>query len=483
MTTPTIVSFNDLNTKKVFATINYTRLLIKNKNTRRLDELISKKQISGVEVGSRKYVKRSNKFFIRTKALQKKSFLLNHSKEAILPIIPTAFLKQDLVKDTIIISKDSNIGETIILNKDYPNYMLCSGLRGLIPKDNGKYIFALTKHKNFKKQLYTFVKHGSTLKHAKTEFLNCLIPFPNKDANDIIKYINCLVDGIVSREVEINNKMEKINNLITNELVKNQKNKIKITNATTISNIIKQNRFDSGIYDYEFKNSIELIKNYSNGTFNIDGKKIKSGSTPKKRIFGKGKKWITPTIFDENGVFYRDSKILCENYNLTKDCAIFVNRTSKEKIGRYVGISAFYEFAIHGIGQHNQGCYRIEDYDKNTLLYIVALMNSEIYRTICSHLSLGSKMKEMKQTQFSEIPFPNFGNKIKKEINLLYYNETNITQTKVADFNKDDLKIINESGILQLAEQMKLLKKQLNSSIDKIYVDLSPPDFKNIYLK
>ena len=144
--------------------------------------------------------------------------------------------------------------------------------------------------------------------------------------------------------------------------------------------------------------------------------KINSGgSTPKNRIIGKGNKnWITPSIISKYGFLITEEKITCEQNNIKRDCALIVNRTSKEGSGGFVGISIFYDYSLNGIAQCNQGLYKISEFQKEDLLFITSMLNSFVYRNIFKYLSIGSKMDEVKIYQLTKLPFPKFPDNIKK---------------------------------------------------------------------
>ena len=89
---PPEISLNEVIKKDfVLAPSSLTRVIIKNKNTQYLRDLISLKE-KGQEVGSSAYITKSNKFFIRTRAVNKHSWILyKKSKEGIIPINPLFF--------------------------------------------------------------------------------------------------------------------------------------------------------------------------------------------------------------------------------------------------------------------------------------------------------------------------------------------------------------------------------------------------------
>ena len=103
-----------------------------------------------------------------------------------------------LKEGDILISKDSNIGETIVLDRDYPKYMISAGIYRLPLTKNKYYIFGLLKSDFFKTQLLFLVSRGTTIKHAKTLFLDCEIPFPNqKNQDDVIRYVESIVLSVI----------------------------------------------------------------------------------------------------------------------------------------------------------------------------------------------------------------------------------------------------------------------------------------------
>ena len=91
---------------------------VANENLVPLESLLRRKlsrEDLGKEIGSINYVDVSNMFFMKTKALQSYSFLPVLNSESTESIVPQAFINHNLKAGDVILSKDSNIGETIIL--------------------------------------------------------------------------------------------------------------------------------------------------------------------------------------------------------------------------------------------------------------------------------------------------------------------------------------------------------------------------------
>ncbi|ARJ57385.1 hypothetical protein CCUN_1818 [Campylobacter cuniculorum DSM 23162 = LMG 24588] len=390
----------------------YKKLLMKNKNFKTLGELLIRnleRSDLGIEVGSLSYVPNSAFKFMRAKALQRYSFLPEITDESLLCILPQSFVNMDLKEGDVIISKDSNIGEVIILEKDYPNTMLSGAMYKLPLAHHKYYILAMIKHRIFREQLDFIVPKGATIRHARQLFLECKIPFPNFNAKQSIEFIETLAKSIIYKEKLIKERHTKILKLIESELLENQKPNVFKYAYPTFAELQESGRLDTGIYCEEFKKIDFLIKNYNRGIFYINENNIKSGATPTRRFIGKEYflpyQWITPSHCSDYGTIKERERInFLGNPNITQDCILLINRGQ----GKDCGKSIFYSFKDLRMGQHNQGMYRIIKYPKTQMLFILCFLMQNFMRRYCSFLSLGSKMKELKIEHFLRIPFPNF---------------------------------------------------------------------------
>lgn len=262
---PQSISLDDIKANNFILSSNsYKRLIMKNENYRQLRHLLDRnltRQDLGQEVGSFSYIKDSPYRFMRSKALQSHSFLPQINQETSLPILPQSFTHINLKKGDLIISKDSNIGEIVILDDDYPNTMLSGALYKLPISQNKFYIFALIKHDMFKQQLDFIVPKGATIRHAKTLFLDCKIPFPNHNKEQTINFIETLTKSIIIKEKLIKERHTQILNYIEKELLANQKPNKFIYTLPNINEIKASTRLDTGVYCEEFKRLDFLIKN------------------------------------------------------------------------------------------------------------------------------------------------------------------------------------------------------------------------------
>lgn len=446
ITTPEYITFADIKTKLSMSPQNYEGFIIKNRNKKQLRLLLSCPIRKGKEVGSQAYVKNSKKYFTRTKALQPEFMLMNIEAESIIPLNPKFFRNYNLKEGDILISKDSNVGEVIYLDKDLPDNSISAGINMLGLSNDKYYILGFLKNEFFKKQLELLISKGATIKHAKDKYLECYIPFTKNKT--IVEKVSTLVKKWIEKEKKIRDSFEYINQLLDKEVFIRNNDPIENLNGTTFEELSKIIRFDTGIYSDEYKEIVNKIIKYPRGYFTLPSNQFKSGSTPKNRILYKGiKKWVTPTIVCKYGYIVNKENIICDEQNIKKNCILIVNRTSKEGIGEYVGISFFYDFSINGIGHHNQGFYRIDNMPDIDLKLISLILNSKNYRKICGLMSLGSKMKEMKIKNFTDIPFPKLNDNAKK-----------ILVTKYDEILKD-------------SEELIIIKQDINQYILKISND------------
>ncbi len=424
----------------------------------------------GKEVGSINYVSGSNFFFTKTKALQAYSFLPVLNSESTESIMPQAFVDHNLKAGDIILSKDSNIGETVILDKDYPNYMLSGALYKLPLNESDKfYILAFIKHRYYREQLNRLVPKGATLRHAGTKFLDCNIPFPVNNKETIVNYVSNITKKIVEIEIEIKKRDSEINDIIETELNKNQHTStIYNFSHATYSKLTIGKRLDTGVYSDTFQRITHLLTNYKGGVFYVDADKLRSGSTPKIRDISNYSegclRWITPTNCSDWGFIQTHEKISTPTKNnLNEDAVLLINRTSRGGKGEYVGIGTFYDYNTYGDGHHNQGIYRITGYSKELLVFITTFMNTKMMRKYCSALSVGSKMKEIKSEQFLSIPIPVLDSKVLKRVYKLFYTE---------DFDRSIENILSlqthNVGLFHLSVAESILTQYLNSVLDMI---------------
>lgn len=465
------------NERKALSARDYRELQISNSNVKKLSTLLIDDPKQGKEIGSPYYMKKSTHRFLKTVNISE-NFLVDLSTIEYCKPGNSVFPK----KNEILIVKDgvgNGLGNVALYpyNNDDNMDSISSGLISINVKEKLKYyVLAMLKSQHFKDFIDLNTAQGSTIRHSQKIALEYNVPFPVSENNisteNVIKLVDGIMKNIISKEKQIKKKEYKINEIIYNELKNNQKVGGYKQTHTRISLIKEKNRLDSGLYERKYKELEFLIENYKNSFFTIPKDKFKSGSTPKIRIFNPKNSnfnWVTPTLITDNGFYKPYTSInMKTNNNLSKDSILIINRTSKGKKGEYVGIACYYPICKYGKGHHNQGIYRIEDYTKEEKLFIVCLLNSDLYRKLCGCISIGSKMKEMKVTDFSELKFLDFKVDRRNEVIREYYNEVNkekINLDNYINYNKNR----NQSlGIFQNSYELVELRKKLDEIIHKI---------------
>ena len=470
-----IVNFNEIQENNYsFSAKLYEKREIKYTNSCKLSEFLISPIQKGKEIGSDAYILDKNYQFIRTSNISNSSSLFN--EDSCVGVPEVYFENQNLKKNQILIVKDGNLGNVSFLDKNYPTFMISSGIN-VLNCINPYYIFAILQNDLFKQNFEYNVTVGSTISHAKDIFLDFDIPLPLQ--NDGIIFVETIMESIILKERLIKDKIDSLNNFISKILDFKGFNNIENFNPT-YEDLVSITRLDSGYYSNKSIFIRKLIESYPEGYFYIPSNNIKGGNTPKVRSEPSYNeldyKWIVPSYINDFGL---NVNICSMNFkgrnNINNDTCLIINRTSKKsngQSGKYVGIASFYDYSFFGNGHHNQGFYRLENYNRSDLIMIVVLLNHPIYREYFGEISVGSKMKEIKKYNLIEIPFPKFNSNIKEQINKLYFNELKWEfNAENESFKEYDMKWSKEAGIYDLYLMIYKEKSFLNQIIQKIYDD------------
>jgi len=482
ITIPKTISYTELSKEKSLSPSNYQKLFLKNKNVKLLNDLISHPLTGGKEIGSNKYIKKSTHYFIRTKAISKESYIINYDSKGITPILPQAFIDNELKEGDIIIAKDSKIGEVVIIDRDLPTYMLSGGFKKLDVLENKYYVFAVLKSDFFKKQLNILISKGATIRHAKTKFLDCVIPFPNqKNDDELFKYITALVKTIIKKENEIQKKNKKINDIIEQELLENQKNNTFHYHYPSYDEINEFGRIDTGLYSYNFKERTFLIDNYKYGAENIEkwGFEPSRGQNLQLTSIGKSiysdvrktnfYKLFLPTNLTSYGTVSKiiylgnKNKLKC----LEKGDIIFGAEGFQK--GRTIVVPSELEKTItniHGI------VFKSSKQDLTESIFIRCFINYLRDKGLIDSFAVGGNGGSMAQKYWNIINFPKFHESIQKKISELYYNPIDCKEHfSINDFEEKNENISDISGILQLDYQIKIIQEKLDYMLYQIIND------------
>ena len=460
-----IISPNQVESQEIFnkdfilSPSNLKKIELKCNNLISLRELLSNKPKKGDEVGSFAYISKSNKYFIRTKALSE-YFMTFYTKssEAIIPINPLYFKQQKLKVGNIIISKDSNIGEVVYLaeEKYCNNYMLSGGLVKLEIEKDREYIFAILKSKFFKEQLLSKVPRGATIKHAKDLYLDCFIPFP-KDSK-IKNLISNYIKEIIENELKILENYNLIQEIIKEELKNNQDKKFNYI-YPSIDNINNSFRLNASIYSKTYYEEVAKVENYKNGfsSFEELGLKNKRGSSLEikglgtrldSKLFKKGfYKIITPTNITEFGTYEDENYIGTkkELEKIKKGDIIFggegtrrlfiVCEEQDNTVTNYHGIRIFQEKP-----------------NFTETIFVWAFLSYWKDRNILDIIAVGGQGGHLAPEYFNYFKIPNFPQDVKLKIKELYFCNDKKKSIFQLDKRNKELKSIIENFIHKIID-------------------------------
>lgn len=485
--TPIFTTIEDIIKKDyTLSATQYKSLQIKNKNIYPLAYFLDRelqRNDLGNEVGSECYIDNSPFRFIKTKALQKESYLLDITNESIQFITSQNFKDMKLKAGDLLISKDSNVGEIIILDKDYQNTMLCGGIYKLPLTKNKYYLLAFIKSELFRQQIDFLVPRGSTIRHGKTKFLNCMIPLPNKNSEETIKYIELLMQAIINKEIAIKAKHKFILASIQNELEKEQKESTFSYSLPSINEIIKFDRMDSSIYSKEFKEKEFIILNYKHGVSTVKelGFDISRGQNLQVSNIGKSiqtEKYISgyytlilPKFLTRYGTISTVEYLGNPNPLKTlKKGDIIFGAEGNEK-GRSLVIIEDKEMAItniHGITL-NQNNHNLQKG-----IFIKLFLDYYRSKGMIDAYAVGGNGGSLAIKYWDFLKFPNFPNEIEKKITEMYHNSeifydaSSCNMQSFVDYNK---KFDTIAGIHDLDIAIKYLRKKLDDAIQCVIND------------
>ena len=459
-----------LNNKTSLSPHNYKKVIFGAIKTKPLKDFVQGDLIKGEEVGSDSYISKSYKFFIRNKALQADSFILNFVGDSVVPILPDRFIDLNLKEGELIISKDSNIGEVIILDRDYPDYMLSGGLIK-ISVEPKYYLFAFLKNELFKTQLETLISKGATIQHAKKLFLNVLLPLPtNQNDEDIFRYFEVLIRTAVNKEKQIREQENTIFKLIEKELKSNQTPGTFKYKFPSIHSITANLRIDAGYYCESYAREQFIITNYSNnsGTVKDWGFEIQRGQNLQESAIGRSiysdeyksnyYVLVRPTNLSDFGTVARYEYLGNGNEldTISEGDIIFSAEGSIGKCVMFANPKQRLITNIHGIVLNKK------DHNKAESAFVTCFLRYLRKVGVLDYISVGGQGGSLAKKYWSEIKIPYFPPEKIQEIAQLYHNPIpyKMEQPSIDNFEEKDGNISSQFGILELDAQVKTLKER-----------------------
>ena len=270
ITKPTSIKKSQIMTSGFSLSGKDYRFLKNNSRTNLISNYILK-SYSGKEIGSEAYMLKSKHRFLKTVNLGK-NFTLETSKFEYCKPINKVYPKFG----DILIAKDGGgdgLGESSIYNLDNKEKIdsVSAGIIGIRVEESLKhYIFGLLKTRHFKEFIDLNTPQGSTIRHSKKIALDYQIPFPttanHPEPQQVQDLVSVLVQNIIDKEEQIKAKNALIDQLIEAELKDNQKDNTFTYKLPKISEIKREGRMDTGLYEEKFKRKFNPILNYVHGT-------------------------------------------------------------------------------------------------------------------------------------------------------------------------------------------------------------------------
>lgn len=457
-------------------------VFITNKNTKTLGEIIGEKFFKGKPVSRSSFVENSQKYLITNSALQNDFLLSRKRGSSFIPLNPSAFHNPIVIKNSILLALNGNVGQSSFVDiEDTENYTISPWMINFHLPEKQKYIFAFLKSKFFLEQVSFLTPKGAILSNANKKILEAQIVFPNgKNSDNTIEYIEILVQSILNKEKEIQNKNLSIFNLITKEIFENQGKKEFHYSTPKVSQLLSLNRINASFYSKEFKQKEFNILNYSNGTISIKdlGFKITRGQNLQVSCIGKS--------------IYSDSKI--EGFYtlvIPKNISVYGTVIKYEYLGSSKKLKTLKKGdIIFGAEGFEKGRSVVIFEDRNNTITNIHGMTinhhgndialSVFIKCYLDYLrqtglidlyAVGGNGGSLAQKYWDVIPFPNFPEKKQKEISKLYFNDVEKTKSNFKNYIDSDNLWNKEAGIVQLDESLKNTKEYLESVINEIVLD------------
>jgi len=328
------------------------------------------------------------------------------------------------------------------------------------------------------------VPRGSTIRHGKTMFLDCDIPFPNTNKLDTINYIELLTESIINKETMIRNKHQKILNDIHSELEKNQLPNLFKYSAPTLNEILELDRMDSCLYSKDFKQKEFLIRNYKDGVKNVKelgftisrGQNLQVsniGESVQKPTYSDGfYKLMLPMYLTKYGTTFRETYLgNSNNLKLVEKGDIIFGAEGNDK-GRSIAVLDDLEPTItniHGI--------TLKQKKHNVDLGIFVKLVLDYYRDkgLIDLYAVGGNGGSLAIKYWDYIKIPTFKTSKMRDITKLYHTPENVydlTDITLDGFKEYDNEFNIMSGINEIDKSMKYLKTLLDKAINDIIDDI-----------
>lgn len=487
ITKPKAIKKSDiLNKEAIFSSFSYRYVNIKNENFLTLESRIDEKKFlikneKGFEPGSAEYIDFSENYFIRISEMNDLDYTFTVSPST-KKIIPPISGKNILKDGDLCFQTASNVGNVCFYRG--PDAYFNSHIRKLEFSKDKYYIFGILKSE-FGRSQVDIVGSIRGVDNFRLEYLlQTKIPFPttknNPNPENVEKLVSVLVQNLIHKEEQIKLKNKQIDKAIEKELHENQKSEKFTYSYPKISEIKKETRLDTGLYEREFKEIDFLIKNYKGGVSNFEDLELVVSRGQNLQISNIGLSLYSDTKTNNN--FY--SLLLSKNFgNRTIEGVSYLGTKKKLKTIKSGDII----FSCRG--EMGRAYYAPEEMGKTITNIDNVHIRSELesfqkififeflgflkkHQIIDNIACTGSGAASFTQYQFDKLLIPNFPELKQKEIAQLYYNKIEKSSDLDLDTYLEKEKSRNEKlGIFQLNMEIFELREKLENLVYKIVME------------
>jgi len=357
--------------------------------------------------------------------------------------------------------------------------MVSAGIYKL-PMTKWKYYFmAFAKSGYCKSELDFLTSRGATIRHAKTLFLDCIIPFPSHaDKDKVTAYVELLVRALINKEVEIQTRHREIIDLIDGELKANQRPGNFVFKSPSIEQVLKGKRMDAGLYGEEYQKMMFLLTNYTGGYSMLDqqGLELIPGPSLEIKLLGTRLdsdvekpgfyRIVTPKQITNFGTVtaYEYMGTPRKIPTLRKGDIVF----GESGTGRSFVYLSNHENTItnaHGHVLRPKGCTLEKAI---TIRCILAYLKEAGFIDL---LTVGGAGGHLSPSYFDRVAIPQFSEAVQQDLSRFYHNDVARDYLDVVvseNFLELDSNWNNLVGIVELDDSVKKINEELIRVIDAI---------------
>jgi len=341
------------------------------------------------------------------------------------------------------------------------------------------YFYALTKSKFFKDQ---WLGKGGIQKNTVSKERNRTY-LPKITNKKTIEYVSLITQAILNKEKLIKERHQSILKSIETELKENQKTKKFKFEFPNVSELEEIGRFDTGLYNKDFKQWNFLVKNYKYGSNDLISRGFDwSRGTSLEQNFIKTRidsdkyhkgfyELVLPTNISQYGFVEKSTYIGTPTKLKTISQGDIIFGGEGFGKGRtYVVVEDSNNVATnyHGIRIINKNNNLTES------IFIRCFLAFWRSKGMIDYIGVGGSGGHCAPSYFHLIETPLFPDNKQNEIAKLYHNATlkyNTDNCTLDNFLKTDTKYNEQAGIYELDKTAKQLKDKLDKAIDNIIKD------------